>query len=231
MQVACPDRVLPALPAVMKQTYYVYWQGAVSQPGKFPPVGSQRFNTWQPFLLCPIERSMYRPFNTASLRPADTNLSRQCCSCAVTVHAQPWLFLPIFLKNWHTSSIQSRSGIPFYGKPVCPSAEGNGFSGRGGLSRGLLISHSSHAQEGARAPGHPLAALPAAPGEPGFSCTLPSEMLHQGFVQTCVAAEWKYFPTKTCSSEDSWLALVTYYVLETLPLGLVFRLETRMGSL
>lgn len=99
------------------------------------------------------------------------------------------------------------------------------------LSCALLLSHSSHTQEGSGAPRRLLAGLLAAPGELGFSHTLPSEMPHQGFVQTCVAAEWKYFPSKTCSSEDSWLAVVTYYVLETVPLGLVFRLETRMGSL
>lgn len=174
-------------------------------------------------LFCSVQKRY--PWNTDSL-----SLCRQCCSSAVTVHAQPWLFLPILLKNWHTSSVCSWPGIPFCGKPACPSAEGNRFSGREGVSHALLLSCSSQAQEGARAPGHPLGGLPASPGEPGFSHTLPSEIPHQGFVQTCVAAEWKHCPTKTCSSEDSWLALVTY-VLETLPLELVLRLETRMGSL
>lgn len=130
----------------------------------------------------------------------------------------------------HTSSIHVWSGIPFYGKPVCPSAEGNHFSGEGFLQCSAALSQLPclGGSQGARTS---LAGLPAAPGEPGFSHTLPSVMPHQGFVQTCLAAEWKYFPTKTCSSEDSWLALVTYYELETLPLGFVFRLETRVGSL
>jgi len=114
----------------------------------------------------------------------------------------------MLLKNWHTFSIGLWSGVPFYGKPVCPSSGGNRFSVRGGLSCALLLSHTSYTQEGAGAPGHPLAELPAAPGQPGFSHTLPSEMAQQGFVQACVTAEWKYFPTKMCSSEDSELTVV-----------------------
>lgn len=80
VQVACPGRVFPA---VMKQTYDVYipaldtHRRPYPQPGKFPAVCTQRFNTWQPFLLCPEEHPSRRadPFNT-SLRPADMSFSR-----------------------------------------------------------------------------------------------------------------------------------------------------------
>lgn len=100
------------------------------------------------------------------------SLSRQCCICVGRVHAQPWLFLPILLKKLAHKQhrLMLRWNIfPFYGKPVCPSAEGNHFAGGGRISHGLLLSHSSHAQEGARVQDHPLAGLLAAPRDPGFS--------------------------------------------------------------
>lgn len=131
LQVACPDCVLSAL------TLCTSWLWTLTG-GCIPSQASSHQCAHKGLipgsLFCSVQKRYpwTDPFNAASLRPAGTSLSRPRCSCAVMVRAQSWLFLPILLKNWHTSSVCSWSGIPFYGKPVRPSAEGNCLFGRGG---------------------------------------------------------------------------------------------------
>lgn len=64
------DHVLPVLPAVVKHvdTHCVdilaldTRKELYPQPGRFLPACLQRFNTWQPFLLCPKEIPMYNMY-------------------------------------------------------------------------------------------------------------------------------------------------------------------------
>lgn len=86
-------------------------------------------------LFCSVQKRYpcTDPFNTASLRPADMSLSRQCCSCAVTVHAQPWLFLPILLKKTGPPAAPACGQVSHFMESLCvPVQRGTVCLGEGG---------------------------------------------------------------------------------------------------
>lgn len=74
-------------------------------------------------------------------------------------------------------------------------------------------------------PAAPTAPSPAPCPVSSLPCPIPTEALSQ----PVRLLHGNISQPKPVSSEDSWLTPVMYYVLEALPLGSAFRLETHVG--